>query len=303
MILFNVPTYDHMADTLLNNCSVTRGNFSINRFANQELYITVRGPLRGEHCLALGSIAPPDEQLLSFTLLAHTLKKEGARKVTALLPYLAYSRHDKDKPGESMAMEWVGLLLKSSGIDEVITFDLHSEWDKELFPIPITSISTAQLFAEAIRKHSLTDATLVAPDNGALRRCCEVKDAANLTSDIICFEKQRTLQGITHTVSAGDLGPRVVIIDDILDTGGTLVSACKQLNEKGVREIYIMVTHGQFTGTHWRKLWALKVKTISCTDTIALRKELNSEPIETLSVIPLMQRQLEEVYGDARAVF
>lgn len=303
MILFSLPTYDHMADTLLKSYSIRRGDFSINRFAIQELYIIVRGLLRGEHCVVLGSIAPPDEQLLSFLLLAHTLKKEGARRVTALLPYLAYSRHDKFKPGESLAMAWVGSLLKSSGIDEVITFDLHSQWDKELLPIPITSISTAQLFAEAIKNHSLTDAALVAPDNGAIRRCCEVKDAANLPGDIVYFEKQRTLQGITHTASVGDLGPRVVIIDDILDIGGTLVSACEQLNEKGVREIYIMVTHGLFTGTQWRKLWALKVKTIICTDTIALPKELNSEPIETLSVIPLMQRQLEEVYGDARAIF
>src|SRR3989304_5546879 len=87
MVLFTFPSYAHMADALGEFCSFGRGDFSINRFANQELYVMVRGPFRGEHGLVLGSIAPPDEQLLSFMLLAHTLKKEGARKITAMVPY------------------------------------------------------------------------------------------------------------------------------------------------------------------------------------------------------------------------
>lgn len=303
MILFTLPSHDYMADTLVKLCSLQRGDFSIHRFANQELYITVRGPLRGERCLVLGSIAPPDEQLLAFMLLAHTLKKEGARKVIALLPYLAYSRHDKDKPDESLTIAWVGLLFKASGIDEVITVDIHSSRDKELLHIPITSLSTSELFAKAIEKYSLTDATLVAPDNGAIRRCCEVKTAANMSCGVAYFEKERTLHGITHMASVGEVGPRAVIIDDMLDTGGTLVSACERLNERGVREIYIMVTHGLFTGSQWKKLWALRVKRIFCTDTVAPRKELEAEPIQTVSAIPLMQRQLNEVDREARAIY
>ena len=295
MILFSLPSYDYMANTLIQLCSLERGDFSINRFANQELYAVVRGPSRGEHCLVLGSIAPPDGQLLSLTLLAHTLKKEGARKVTALLPYLAYSRHDKDKPNESLAAAWVGSLFKSSGIDEVLTVDLHSQRDRELFSIPIAAISASTLFAEAIEKHFLTDATLVAPDNGAIRRCCEVKAAANMPGEIVYFEKQRTLRGITHVASSGELGSRAVIIDDMLDTGATLVSVSEILSAKGVKEIYIFVTHGLFTGSKWKKLWTLPVKGLFCTDTIAPRKELESEPIVTLSAIPLLQGQLTKL--------
>lgn len=302
MILFSLPSHGSMADTLVKLCSLQRGEFSINRFANQEMYIVMRGLVRDEHCVILGSVAPPDDQLLSFLLLAHTLKKEGARTITAILPYLAYSRHDKNKSDESLAIAWVGSLFKCSGIDEVLTVDLHSQRDKELFPIPITSISSSQLFAEAINKHSLTDTTLVAPDNGAIRRCAEVRAAANMSGKVAYFEKERTPQGIAHIASVGEFGAKVVIIDDMLDTGGTLISACEQLNEKGVREIYIMVTHGLFTGSQWKKLWALRVKTIFCTDTIALHKELEAKPIEVISVIPLMQRQLKEVDRGVRTI-
>ena len=123
-----------------------------------------------------------------------------------------------------------------------------------------------------------------------------------MPSEIAYFEKERTPQGITHIASVGKFGAKVVIIDDMLDTGGTLVSACEQLIDKGVREIYIMVTHGLFTGSQWKKLWVLRVKTIFCTDTVPLRKELEAEPIETISATPLIQSQLKEMNRDVRAI-
>ena len=293
MILFRFPSHDYMAEGLLQLLNLEHGESVVHRFPNQELYITVRARVRGEHCVMLGSITPPDEHLLSVLLLAHTLKKQGARRVTALLPYLAYSRHDKEKPGESLALALIGSLFRSSGIDEVITVDLHSQRGQHLLELPVTSLSSAALFAEQIRLDALTDATLVAPDNGAIRRCCEVQAAAGMTGEVFHFEKERTPRGITHTGSKGQIRSRVVVVDDMLDTGGTLVSACEQLNEKGAQEIYIMVTHGLFTGAQWKKLWELRVKKIFCTDTIAIPAELASQPIAALSVVPLLQKILQ----------
>jgi ribose-phosphate pyrophosphokinase len=235
--------------------------------------------------------------MISFSLLAHTLKRQGARVVTAVLPYLAYSRHDKEKPGESLAVAWLGSLFRSSGIDDVITVDLHSQRAKQLLGLSITSISPASLFAEQIKVQGLMDTTLVAPDHGALRRCREVQAAVGMTGDILSFEKERTLQGITHTKWHGEVSERALVIDDMLDTGGTLVSACERLGEGGVREIYVMVTHGLFTGSQWTKLWGLQVKRIFCTDTVPIPAEVRSQPVETLSVVPLVAPILrEEIY-------
>jgi ribose-phosphate pyrophosphokinase len=294
MILFTFPSHDYLGDHLRNLCALGRGESAVRRFPNQELYVTLETRVRGEDCSILGSVGPPEEHMVAFSLLAHTLKKQGAHVVTAVLPYLAYSRHDKDKPGESLAVAWLGSLFRSSGIDEVITVDLHSQRAEQFLGLSMKSISSAPLFAEQIELHDLRDATLVAPDHGAIRRCREVQAAAGMTGDILSFEKERTLLGISHTGWKGEVGERALVIDDMLDTGSTLVSACERLKVGGAREIFIMVTHGLFTGSQWMKLWELNVKTIFCTDTVPIPAGVRSQPVETLSIVPLVAPMLRQ---------
>jgi ribose-phosphate pyrophosphokinase len=297
MILFPLKGYEAMSAELKSALPGLRtGDFQLARFENGELHAIVDTSVALEHCIVLGSIGPPDEQLVSCLLLAHTLRKEGAGKLTALLPYLAYSRQDKDKPGESLAAALTGRLLEAAGFDQVITLDVHSEADKQLFPIPLTSLGTEALFGEVVRKHKLTEATIVAPDNGAIARSRAVQAAAGIPkSEIPYFEKQRVGTGIVHVGPIGKVGPQAVIVDDILDTGTTLVSACQKLVQAGVREIYVMVTHGLFTGEHWKELWRLNVRRIFCTDAVPLRSDLDNSNIETLSIVHLLGRQLSHL--------
>ncbi len=293
MILFSFSNYEHIARELRTIPTIQVGQFAIGRYYNQELHAKVQSAVSGEHCLVLGSIAPPDEQMLSLMLLAHTLKKGGAAKVTALLPYLAYSRQDKDKPGESLGTAWIGSLLQASGVNQVITVDVHSERDKELLCLPVRSLSTARIFAEILRGQSLIDATIVAPDNGAISRCEAVKKAAGLPiGETPYFEKRRTEKGIIHHGPIGRVGSRVVIIDDMIDTGGTLVSACERLRDAKVEEIFILVTHGLFTGSDWTKLWSLGVRRIFCTDTVPLRADLDARNISVFPAAPLLREEV-----------
>jgi ribose-phosphate pyrophosphokinase len=293
MILFSFSNYEHIARELRGIPFLQAGQFATARYDNQELHASVQGRVSGEHCLVLGSIAPPDEQMLSLMLLAHTLKKRGAGKVTAVLPYLAYSRQDKEKPGESLGTAWMGSFLKSSGVDQVVTVDVHSERARELLSLPLRSLSTAHIFADVLRNQSLTDATIVAPDNGAISRCEAVKKAAGMPiGETPYFEKRRTEKGIIHHGPIGRVGARVVIIDDMIDTGGTLVSACQRLREARVEEIYVLVTHGLFTGSNWAELWSLGVRRIFCTDTVPLRADLHTANISILSAAPLLREEL-----------
>jgi ribose-phosphate pyrophosphokinase len=296
MILFSFSAYEDIARQLQTIPSLQAGRFTVGRFDNKELHASVEGPISGEHCLILGTIAPPDERLLSVLLLAQTLKKEGADTITAVLPYLAYSRQDKDKSGESVGTAWVGSLLQSSGIDQVLTVDVHSARDKQLFPIPLISLPTATLFAEAIQKHRLTDATIVAPDNGAISRCEAVKRAAGMPmGETPHFEKKRTEKGILHHGPVGKVGAKAVLVDDMIDTGGTLVFACEKLRAVGVEEIYILVSHGLFTELSWTKLWSLGVRRIFCTDTVPLRSGIEAANITVLSVVPLIRERLSRL--------
>ena len=294
MLLFSFETHREMASTFEKAISgLQLGSFTVTRFDNGELRIIVKSPVTAEHCFVLGSIAPPDEQLLSVLLLAHTLKKEGARKVTALLPYMAYTRQDKNKTGESMATAWAGLLVEASGYDRVITIDAHSERDRQLFSVPLVSLSPAEVFAAALTSYHLTDATIVAPDRGAIGRCEAVKAAARMPkSETPHFEKRRVDAGLIQVGPIGEVSARVVVIDDILDTGGTLTSACEKLLGAGVQEIHVMVTHALFTGAHWKRLWSLGVKRIFCTETVPLPRDVDRNNIVILSVLPLLQRHL-----------
>lgn len=292
MILFAFEAYQAMAEALAKSSHMALGRFLVSRFENRELHAEIQTLVRKENCFVLGSIAPPDEQLLSTLLLAHTLRNEGACRVTALLPYLAYARDDKDKPGKSLATAWVGALAQASGLDEVITVDVHSERAKRLFPIPMRSLSPATVFAEALNRHGLTEATIVAPDEGAIGRCEAVQKAAGIASGKIpYFEKQRTATGITHAGPIGQVGREAVIVDDILDTGGTLLSACEKLVEAGVEEIAIMVTHGLFTGERWKELRRLGVKRIFCTDSVPLGTGVCGDAIVRLSIVPLLAEE------------
>lgn len=241
--------------------------FSIlDRFENQELHLTLHEDVSGKTLYVKGSITPPEFNLVAFLILIHTLKKEGAKKVIAYLPYLAYTRHDTDEPHKSRLTALMGALLAAAGADKVVTIDVHSPAAKKLFPIPLQSLSPAPLFKEVLK--NVPHKTIVAPDKGARARAQAV--AGKPTPWI---SKKRTESGVVHTVLHGTVKGTAVIVDDILDTGQTLVSCCQKLREQGVKEIIVMVTHGLFTGRKWQKLWALGVKRIYCTDTVPVHKK------------------------------
>ncbi|MFI5385835.1 MAG: ribose-phosphate diphosphokinase [Fimbriimonadales bacterium] len=268
MSLYAFDYAGSLADALLSVApELRRSRFVWGRFANSELSVHLSGPAKGE-CLVLGSIQPPEDRLVTYLLLCDTLKRQGASRVTAVLPYLAYSRQDKREPGSSLAVAWVGEALSASGVDRVITLDLHSTHAAGLFPIPVESLAVAPLFADAIGNGG-RDASIVSPDEGGVSRCEELRACLKATAPALYCAKQRTARGVSSRL-VGIPGHHAIVYDDILDTGGTLLACCEKLNEAGTTEIDIVVTHGLFTGTKWRGLWNLGVRSITCTDAVPL---------------------------------
>ena len=292
-LLFGLPDCSHAMKYLCDLPGLEPGKFSVTHYDNQEFRAAIDTTVSGEQCFLVGSVTPPEYRMLSFLLLGHTLKKEGASRVTGILPYLAYSREDKLKPRESLATAWMGALLQASGFDEIWTIDLHSEHDKNLFPLPLESLSPSSLFRESLGKLELTGASFVSPDRGAIPRCQAMKSAAGITcGEIVYFEKHRTAGGIVHHTPVGKVQRRAVIVDDILDTGATLVSAGEKLQSAGAEELYICVTHGLFTGEQWRNLWSLPVKHIFCTDTVSGCATIGDPRITVLPAAPLLREKL-----------
>jgi ribose-phosphate pyrophosphokinase len=266
------------------------GRLGVERFANRELWVAVESEVDGACCVVLGSIAPPDEQMLALALTTDTLKRHGAARVIALLPYLAYARQDEEEPGKALGIAWAGEVLRASGVDELITIDIHSRRAAELLAMPVTSLSPADLFAAELKRLDLLDATIVAPDEGAIERCSAVAEAAGIARPIVHLRKERTATGVVHRELVGEVGRRAIVVDDILDTGGTLVSCCHELARRRVEEVTAMVTHGLFTGERWRELLSL-VAGLYVTDSVPSAPHL-PEPVRVLSVLPLIEQAL-----------
>jgi ribose-phosphate pyrophosphokinase len=292
VILFTLPLHEDLAGALARLAAVGRGRSSASRFANGELHASIETSPDGCHCIVLGSVAPPDDHLLSTLLLSHTLRKEGAVAVTAMLPYLGYARHDKPEAGHSLATAWLGEVMRASGVTEVVTVDVHSSRVHQLFPVPVRSLSPARIFASEIAALARTDPTVVAPDAGALERAEALRRAAGFERPLAHLTKRRTVDGVAHSMLHGSVSGAAIVVDDILDTGGTLVSACEALRDAGVREVTVVVTHGLFTGTAWERLWSLGVARIFCTDSMPLPARAASGRVVVRSLAPLLAEYL-----------
>lgn len=293
LLLFNLPNFNEMAEFLhLNSVFLDHGRYEFIHFPNREMEIVLEDDVEERNCLAIGSISPPEQQMLEFLMLCHTLKKEGS-SVTAILPYLAYMRQDKNELLASWGAKWVASLIKASGIDELITLDIHSRLAMNLFDIPIVSLSPSGIFADEIKTLGFLDATLVAPDEGAIERCENVRDALGKKEDISYFKKERK-ESLVSSVFYGTVGKRAIIIDDILDTGNTLIKSCEILRKEGAEEIVIMVTHGLFTGELWKQLFDLNVKRIYITDTLPQNRLREDDKITVLSSTHLIKEYIAD---------
>lgn len=268
-----------------------RGDFSVERFANGELHVELSADVAGADCVLTGSISPPESRLASYLLTADTLHKDGARSVTALLPYLAYARQDHDEPRRSAAAAWTGRLLQASGVDRVVCVDVHSRAVQDAYPVPLESLSPAAVLAAEVPSPGAGDVVVVSPDAGGERRAADVAAAAGIGRPVAVFEKRRSADGIEHTGMRGELAPHAVVVDDILDTGRTLISCCLELRGAGVERVSVLVTHGLFTGLLWQRLWDGLADRVCVTDTVPHPRGLPAG-VELLSVRELLAERL-----------
>lgn len=259
---------------------------AVGRFPNGELRVEVPRHVSGRHCIAVGSISPPPGHLERFTLLAHALRRAGARRVSALLPYLAYARQDRAERTESLGLAWAGALLRAGGVHDVVAVDVHSDAASELLGLPVRSLSPAALLAAALPPAWREEATFVAPDEGAIDRCLALTLAAGCEGPVVWLRKRRTAAGVEHLGAVGTPGRRALVVDDIIDTGATLVSCCRELRRLGVERLGVLASHGVFTGQAWRALFDLGVERLWITDTVLARTRPSRA--EVVAVAPLL---------------
>jgi ribose-phosphate pyrophosphokinase len=240
-------------------------------FPDGELYVRLESSVRDEHVAIVHTTSKPqDSNLMQLAFMANAAKRNGAKKVTAIVPYLAYARQDKIfLEGENISIETIAVMLKAAGIDQLITVNIHAETALANFPFPAKTLTAIPLLAEYFVKKGFKKAFALAPDKGAMYIAQQAQQI--LVGEAGSLEKHRDRHTGETTQTAAHLnikGKAVIILDDIISTGGTIVGAAKILREKGATRIYAACVHGLLVGDAEKRILDSGVEEIVATDSI-----------------------------------
>jgi len=265
---------------------------TVKRFADMEIFVEIHENVRGEDVFILQSTSfPANDNLMEVLILADALKRASARRITAVMPYFGYARQDR-KPGPRtpISAKLVANLIERSGIDRVMTLDLHAGQIQGFFDIPTDNLFAAPTFARDIHdRFDLDKLVVVSPDVGGVVRARAL--AKRINTPIAICDKRRERAGESEVMNViGDVrGKRCILIDDIVDSGGTLVNAANALLAVGASEVYAYITHGVLSGGAVSKIANSKLKQLVITDSIQPTEAVKAtQNIRVLSIAPLM---------------
>ena len=287
MIVLGGSSSGDLAKNVANLLGVASGKLEIKRFPDGEKYLRVLDEVKDEHVIVIQSMPrTPDDCLFEYLLLVDTLKDLGAKRVTSFIPYFAYARQDERfKPGEALSFKTVSKLIESVGTDEIFTIDMHQHRvlkSSEVFTIPSQNLSAMPLLAEYVRKEGkVTNPLVIGPDVEA-EHWAKLA-AAWLHTEYDVFEKKR------FAADKVEMRPRrsnakdrdVLIVDDIISTGGTMIEAAKILFMQGAKRIEIACTHPILASDALNRIKAVGILNVIGTDTVP-------GPISYVSVAPLI---------------
>lgn len=239
---------------------------------------------------------PADQNYMELFFVVDALKRNGAKSVTAVVPYLGYQRQDHMfREGESVSLEVIIRTLEAVGVNKLIGFDFHTVRVPELFKIPCSHLSALPLFAEKIKqeKWASSDTMLVTPDMGGIRRIKILSELVNNMS-YVAIEKNRDLATgeVTADQLHGDVKKRALIVDDMISSGGTIVTATNLLLKKGVEEVYVFATHPVFSDAATTVLQKSAAQKIFVADTIAIPKKKQFPKLEVLTIAKMVAEEI-----------
>jgi ribose-phosphate pyrophosphokinase len=297
----NLPFGESVSNVL--RTPLTKSN--IKRFADKEISVEISENIRGEDVFVIQSTSyPANDNLMELLLILDALRRSSAKRVTAVIPYFGYARQDrKSGPRTPISAKLVANLITHAGADRVLTLDLHAGQIQGFFDIPVDNLYAAPLFARDIKeRYGSALPLVVSPDVGGVTRARHL--ATRINSDLAIIDKRRERAGISEVMNViGDVAGRdCVLIDDIVDSGGTLINAAKALIQRGATSVEVYVTHGVLSGDAVDRIGKSDIRQITITDSIFATQPVNvAYKIRHLTVAPLFADAMARVH-DERSV-
>ncbi len=274
-------------------------NSSIRKFSDGEIYVEINENIRGNSIFIIQSVSSPaNDNLMELLLCIDALKRSSAKNITAVIPYFGYARQDrKVVPRTSISAKLVSNLITKAGADRVVTVDLHAGQIQGFFDIPVDNLFATPIFARHIRKRIKSKKIIcVAPDVGGTERARALGKLLN--AELAIVDKRRPKPGQSQVMNVvGDVKNKTcILVDDIIDSGGTIVNAAKALKERGAKEVYVYITHGVLSGDAVKKIKNSVIKNLVVTDTIDNgEKTKSAKNIEVLPISGLMGEAIKRI--------
>jgi ribose-phosphate pyrophosphokinase len=272
---------------------------SVRRFADMEIFVEIHENIRGEDVFVIQSTSyPANDNLMELLITLDALRRASARRVTAVMPYFGYARQDrKSGPRTPISAKLVANLITEAGANRVLTMDLHAGQIQGFFDIPVDNLFAAPLFGREIQeRYEGRDIVIVSPDVGGVVRARAL--ATRLNCDLAIIDKRRERAGISEVMNViGDVAERdCILVDDIVDSGGTLCNAAVALVDQGARSASVYVTHGVLSGGAVARIAASPIEMLTLTDSIPATEAVQMAPnIRQTTIAPLLAEAMRRI--------
>jgi ribose-phosphate pyrophosphokinase len=292
-----------LAQSLCQHLGQPLGDAKVERFADGEVYVEINQNVRGVNCFVVQpTCTPVNDNLMELLVMTDALKRSSANPIVAVIPYFGYARQDrKTRPRTPISARLAADLLTAAGVHRVLAMDLHAGQIQGFFNIPVDHIYAMPVMMDYMRGKFTSDAVIVSPDAGGVERARAF--SKRLDAGLAIIDKRRPAPNVAELVNIiGDVkGRDAIIIDDMVDTAGTLCAAAKGLTERGARAVYACITHGLLSGPALERIHASTIKELIITDSIPPRPEVKASPkVRVLSVARLLSEAVKRIHmGDS----
>lgn len=272
---------------------------SVRRFADMEIFVEIHENVRGEDVFVVQSTSyPANDNLMELLIMLDALRRASARRITAVIPYFGYARQDRKSGSRTpISAKLVANLIVEAGAHRVLTMDLHAGQIQGFFDIPVDNLFAAPLFARDIQERFAGRETMVvSPDVGGVVRARAI--AARIQADLAIIDKRRPRAGVSEVMNViGEVeGRHCILVDDIVDSGGTLCNAAEALLKHGAKSASVYVTHGVFSGGAVARVGAAPIETMVVTDSILATEAVRvSRNIKQLTIAPLIAEAMKRI--------
>ena len=273
------------------------GNIIISKYSDGEFQPSYEESIRGTRIFIIGSTNPSSENLMELLLMVDAAKRASARHITAVIPYFGWARQDrKDKPRVPIAAKMIARMIESAGATRVMTMDLHADQIQGFFQIPVDHLYASTIFLPYIKNLGLDNLCIASPDMGGSKRAYAYAKALN-SDVVVCYKQRKKANVISHMELIGNVeGKNVVLVDDMVDTAGTLAKAGDLIIEKGAKSVRAICTHGILSGNAYEKIEKSNLEELIVTDTVPKIK--SNSKIKVLSCADLFADVMHNVHNN-----